>query len=204
MRAAQRLPTLNEAKLLAEAAGSEPNLLLWAVSKASDDPARAFRYFRNLNGMRVGQGELMAITGLGNVNRPSQIDIADGTDCDPQTFADFVADSTFGRLSGVLFGLAIHAQDCVSIISRSVESWAVNSGVASERELLKTIAKLRAEECTPVVCIADSNTRNYWAIVLDQNSVVSHAAADLFATAEEFAQWERIGWDVRSLNRSAP
>jgi hypothetical protein len=205
MRGAERLPELAEAQLLATVAGAVPNILLWAVSKISEDPNRSFRYFPRLGAMRVAEGELMAITGLGSSNRASHIDIANGNHCDPQTFKQFVGDSTFSRLSGVIFGPAERAQDCVPILSASLENWGINTGAAGERELLHSIDKLRALSCSPIVCIRDSDTRDYWAMLLESNIPFETSdSAALFATSEEFARWERIGWDVRSLNRSSP
>jgi len=205
MRGAERLPELSEAKLLAQVSGAGPALLLWAVSRVTDDPDRSFRHFRDLSAVRVGEGELKAMTGLGRCTIPSQIDIADGTNCSPETFKQFVSDSTFSTLSGVLFGPVSKAPTCIAILSKSVENWHSNSGAAGERDLLATVEELRVQSCAPVVCIVDSNMRHFWAILLDEDSAIATSGnSALFATSEEFARWERIGWDVRSLNRSSP
>jgi hypothetical protein len=180
-------------------------LLLWSVSRVTDDPDRSFRHFRELSALRVGEGELEAMTGLGRFTIPSQIDIADGTNCSPETFKQFVSSSTFSTLSGVLFGPVSQAQACIPILSKSVENWNVNGGAAGERALLATVDELRAQCCAPVVCIVDSDTRHFWAILLDEDTAIAASGSSaLFATSEEFARWERIGWDVRSLNRSSP
>jgi hypothetical protein len=205
MRGAERLPELSEAKLLAQVSGAGPALLSWSVSRVTDDPDRSFRHFRELSALRVGEGELEAMTGLGRFTIPSQIDIADGTNCSPETFKQFVSTSTFGILSGVLFGPVSKAQSCIPILSRTLGNWHVNSGTAGERDLLTTVAELRAQFCAPVICIVDSDMRHFWAILLDEDTAIAASGSSaLFATSEEFARWERIGWDVRSLNRSSP
>lgn len=204
MRSIERIPSLEEAKLFGRIADRGPALMLWAtVAADATNAARALRRYPDLVATKLAQADVLAVTGFGRQDRPSYLDLVDGSQCAPRSFHEFINHPSFGVLSGAVFGPLDVAPACVPILASHLRGWGARTGQSAEQELLEHVGQFGALACSPVVVVADSDVRHYWVLLLDRRTgpvIPAESATD----RNSFLRWSRIGWDIKNLNRYAP
>jgi len=205
MRAVERIPTIDEAKLFGRIAGRGPALMLWAtVAADATNTARALRRYPELIATKLAHADVLAVTGFGRQDRPSYLDLVDGSHCSPPSFHDFINHPSFGVLSGAVFGPLDAAPECIPLLASHLQGWGARTGQHAERELLEHIEQFEALSCSPVVVVTDSNVRHYWVFLLDGKTAPIAIPAEYAVDKNRFLSWSRIGWDIKNLNRYAP
>jgi hypothetical protein len=206
MRPSGRNIDIEEARILAQIFGFDASILMWRTRRLSPSPDvfnGALGKFQWLRDHRIVHFEVIANTGIGIDDLPGYIDLADGTDCDHEEFDRFVSESTFGKLSGIVFGSARSASSCLSVFESYLKEWHKGSREDGEIGLLNWIRGMQSLSLNPAISITDSNMRTYYAIPkVDSASSRKTLNPKMLATKEEFTGWSRIGWDIKSLQRS--
>lgn len=205
LRSIGRVPTIDEAKLLGRIAHRDPTLMLWATVVAdANNTARALRRYPDLVNAKLAQADVLAVTGFGRQDRPSYLDLVDGSHCSPNSFHEFVNHPSFGVLSGAVFGPLDAASSSIPLLRSHLLGWGARTGQSAEQELLEHVEQFGALSCSPVIVVSDSNVRHYWVILLGDETEPIVIPPDSAADRADFLRWSRIGWDIKNLNRYAP
>lgn len=205
MRPRTRIAESSEVVLLRAACNPASRWLFWRARRARDsDASRAFEGLPGLVERVVGGLDVLARTALGGADVPSHLDMSDGTDVDSSEIERFVSDTSFGLLSGIIFGTPERAPALLRLLAPLLRDWDKTTREDGERALRQFVLDARRRSTVPILMIVDSDLQTYWVAPREGDDLrLVSVHENSAATDAEFESWARRGWDARFLQRPA-